>query len=252
MDTLEKPAAGWNANPKPVSTDPESKEWADYHARNDSNKAVETNPGTKPNATLPVPDHPNPDAVGHAFIRSADDKKEGGKEMGLVHAPIVSMHATSAKQDEAGAKIGEHTIVEKANFKLNHYLPELGHVKFNYPFEGLTIGQGMFIPVEKGRTTDALMTKLHSQVDKFRKQNSEIERDENGDDVMEDVAINVKKRNDDGTVQLDGNVPRLTIKSGFRPKLVGPNFVVKSVVKDDEIGENNKAVSDGALVIRLS
>lgn len=195
--------------------------------------------------------HGNPDAVEHAQLNPTADRKEGGKEMGLVHPPIVSMHPISA--NEADTEIDEHRIIENANFKLNHYMPQQGHVQFNYPFEDLEVGQGMFIPVEKGKTTDALMNKLHSQVDHFRKQQSEIERDENGDDVMEDVAINVKKRNDDGTVQLDGGVPRLSIKSGFRPKLIGPNFVVKSIVKGDKIdGDENEAEGDGALVIRMS
>lgn len=205
-----------------------------------------TNPGTKPNAQPPAPPHANPNAVEHAAIDEVK-KQEGGKDMGLRHAPIVSMHPTSERQGYQKAK--EHRIIEKANFKLNHYLPEIGHVEVNYPFERLDLNQGLFIKVES--TTDALMAKLYKQVDQYRKQNSEIERDENGDDVMEDVAINQKKRNEDGTVQLDGDKPRLGVKSGFRPKLIGPNFVIKAVVKDDKIGENDTADGDGALVIRL-
>lgn len=209
------------------------------------------NPGTKPNANPPAPPHANPNAVEHAAIKSVD-QQQGGKDMGLRHAPTVSMHPISELQGDQKAKIGEHRIIDKANFKLNHYLPELGHIEFNYPFEDLVVGQGMFVPVEENNTTDALMAKLHKQVDQYRKQNSEVERDEDGDDVMEDVAINKKKRNDDGTVQLDGDKPRLGIKSGFRPKLVGPTFVVKAVVKGDQLAENNEADHDGALVIRMS
>lgn len=208
------------------------------------------NPGTKPNANPPAPLHANPDAIEHAAIGEVA-KQQGGKDMSQIDAPIVSMHPTSEPQGDAKAKAGEHRIIDNANFKLNHYLPEIGHVDFNYPFQNLNLNQGMFIPVEENSTTDALMSKLYKQVDQYRKQNSEIERDEDGDDVMEDVAINKKKRNDDGTIQLDGDKPRLGIKSGFRPKLVGPNFVVKVVVKGDEIGENDKADRDGALIIRL-
>lgn len=208
------------------------------------------NPGTKSNAQAPAPLHANPNAVEHAAIGDIK-KQEGGKDMSQLDAPIVSMHPTSEPQGDQKAKLGEHRMIDNANFKLNHYLPEIGHVEFNYPFEDLELNQGMFIPVEENSTTDALMTKLHKQVDQYRKQNSEVERDEDGDDVMEDVAINKKKRNDDGTIQLDGDKPRLGIKSGFRPKLIGPNFVVKAVVKGDKIGENNEADGDGALVIRL-
>jgi len=38
---------------------------------------------------------------------------------------------------------------------------------------------------------------------------------------------------------------------GFRPKLLGPAFVVRAVVKGDKLSENNEAEADGALVIRL-
>lgn len=209
-----------------------------------------TDPGNKPNASQPAPKHPNPDAVEHAQIGS-NTKQEGGKDMGLINAPIVSIHPTSEKQGDASAKMGEHRIIDNASMKLNSHIPEVVQVKFNYPFEALQLNQGMFIPVEKGSTTDNLMNKIYKQVDQYRKQNSEVERDEEGDDVMVDVTINKKKRNEDGTIQLDGDTPRLTVKSGFRPKLIGPNFAVKAVVKGDKIGENDEAESDGALVIRL-
>lgn len=209
-----------------------------------------TDPGNKPNAAQPIPNHPNPDAVEHAQI-GTDDKKEGAKDMGLVHAPVVSLHPTSEKQGEADAEIGDHQIIDAANIRLNHSLPDYSKSKLIYPFEALDIDRGMFIPVEKGSTTDKLMSNVYKQVDQYRKQNSEVERDEDGDDVMEDVAINKKQRNEDGTVRMDGDVPRLGIKSGFRPKLIGPNFVVKAVVKGDKIGENDEADRDGALVIRV-
>lgn len=209
------------------------------------------NPGIKPNAQPPAPPHANPNAVEHAAIGEVR-KQQGGKDMSQIDAPIVSMHPTSEPQGDQKAKIGEHRIIDNANFKLNHYLPEVGHVEFNYPFEDLVIGQGMFILVEENSTTDALMTKLYKQVDQYRKQASEIDRDENGDDIMIDLAINQKKRNEDGTVQLDGDKPRLGIKSGFTPKLVGPTFIVKAVVKGDQLAKNNEADGDGALVIRMS
>lgn len=211
----------------------------------------DNNPGIKPQANPPIPPHANPDAIEHAQI-GTQDKQEGGKEMGLIHSPVVSMHPTSEPQGDANSKAGEHTIIDNANVRLNHYMHESAYAELKYPFEDLEIGQGMFIPVEQNSTTDKLMSMLYKQVDQYRKQNSEIERDEDGDDVMEDVAINKKKRNEDGTVQLDGGVPRLGIKSGFRPKLVGPNFVVKAVVKGDKLAEDNEADRDGALVIRMS
>jgi len=212
-----------------------------------------TNPGTKPNAEAPQPKHANPDAVDHAMIGEAGGgKQSGGRDESQVSAPTVSMHPTSQPQGDADAEIGEHRMIDYASMRLNSTtVPDHGWVDLNYPFEEMDLGQGMFIPVEKGGTTDKLMEKVYKQVDQYRKQNSEVEKDENGDDIMEDVAINVKLRNEDGTVKLDGDKPRLGIKSGFRPKLIGPNFAIKAVVKGDKIGENDEADADGALVIRL-
>ena len=211
------------------------------------------NPGTKPDVDKDAiareqNPHNNPDAVKNAQLKPVDSQ-EGGKEMGLVNAPVTSLHPTSEPQFDKEEGEADYELIDNANFKLNHYLPETGVTEFDYPFEDLEVGQGLFIPSKT--TTDALMAKLYKQVDQYRKQNSEIERDEMGDDIMIDLAINRKKRNEDGTVQLDGGVPRLGIASGFTPKLVGPSFVVKAVVKGDEIAEGNEADRDGALVIRM-
>jgi len=237
-------------------TDPaKAKEWDEYHAKQNAawNDPKQVNPGTKPDASKPVPAHKNPDTVDHAMIKGAGPAEaEGGRDESQVAAPTVSLHPTSQPQGDAAAKIGEHRIFDKASLRLHSTtVPDEAWLDLNYPFEDMKPGQGMFIPVEVGSTTDKLMAKVHKQVNQYRKQNSEQECDENGDTVMEDVAINVKQRNDDGTVKLDGDVPRLGIKSGFRPKLLGPSFAVKAVVKGDEIGEGEEADADGALVIRL-
>lgn len=231
---------------------PDKVDWSSQGSENDQD-ATQVNPGTKPAASPPKPPHDNPDAVEHAMIRGADTaKQEGGKDQSTPFAPTVSMHPTSQPQGDADQPDKpDYRIVEKASFRLNSStVPEQMWKESDYPFHELEIGQGMFCPVVRGETTDKLMSKLHKQVDEYRKQNSEVEKDENGDDVMEDVAINVKQRNDDGTIMLDGDTPRLGIKSGFRPKLIGPNFAVKAVVKGDKISENDEADNDGALVIR--
>lgn len=227
-------------------------DWASQDAEN-AQDASQVNPGTKPAASPPRPPHDNPDAVEHAMIGEAGPaKQEGGRDQSVPFAPTVSLHPTSQPQGDADTEDKpEYRVVDKASFRLNSTtVPERMWQEGDYPFNELEIGQGMFCPVEKGGSTDRLMAKLHKQVNEYRKQNSEVEKDENGDDVMEDVAINVKQRNEDGTVMLDGDMPRLGIKSGFRPKLIGPNFAVKAVVKGDKIGENNEADADGALVIR--
>lgn len=212
----------------------------------------EINPGTKPNASPEKPPHGNPDAIEHGLLRDAGPaQQEGGRDESQVAAPTVSLYPTSQPQSENDAEPGNHRIIDNVNLVIYGSVPEAMQMQFKYPFQDLQLGQGMFIPVEKHSTTDALMSQLHKQVDQFRKQNSIQECDEDGDTVMEDVAINKKQRNDDGTVKLDGDIPRLGIKSGFRPKLIGPNFAVKAVVKGDKLSENDEADADGALVIRL-
>lgn len=171
--------------------------------------------------------------------------------MGLVHAPVVSMHPTSEQQgDNKKVTEDDYRIVDKAFIHITAD-EKKADVEFKYPFNELELEQGLFIPVPEGGTTDQLMSEMYKMVANYRKQFSDVERDENGDDVMVDQAINVKKRNEDGTVQLDGGVPRLGIKSGFVPKLIGPNFIIKAIVKDDEIADGDKAEHDGVLVVRM-
>ena len=194
--------------------------------------------------------HGNPEAVEHQAIEEGGkNAKAGGKDMGLVDPPIVSLNPTSATP--ANEADDEHfEVIDAANLNLG--VDTSQHIDFKYPFADLETLQGFFVPVKPGNTTDKLMMAVHKQITQYVKQVSVPEKDEDGDDVLEDVAINKKKRNDDGTVQLDGDTPRLGIKSGFRPKLIGPTFTAKAVVKGDQLSENNEADSDGVLVIRMS
>jgi hypothetical protein len=194
----------------------------------------------------------DPNVLDHAQVSGDGKPFEGsGKDMGLMeNAPIVKMHPSSATKSDNKPK--DFKLIDNANVKLNHHIHKEGHYEFGYPFADLIVGQGIFIPLPENGNIDKFMIHMHKQVDQFRKQNSVVEKDEEGDDVMEDVAINKKKRNDDGTIQLDGDTPRLGIKSGFRPKLIGPTFAVSAAVKGDDLSENNKAEGDGVLVIRMS
>lgn len=139
----------------------------------------------------------------------------------------------------------EFKIIDNAKYELSNSV-------FLYPFADLADGQGFFIPLEPNNTMDKLVWATHKQVQQFRVQNSEIEKNDEGDDILENFTVNVKVRNPDGSIQMDGDNPKLTVSSGLRPKLIGPNFAVRVIRKDDEIGENIKADGDGVLVIRLN
>lgn len=193
----------------------------------------------------------NPNTVQHQVIHSADSKKEGGKDIGLVNAPIQSINPTSAGQSsDAAPKKKDYKIIDNANQHLN--LINRAPDDFKYQFDELDIGQGIFVPVEQNQTTDQLMADVHDQINYYREQNSECEKDKNGDDVWESVVIQTKKYKD-GVVQLDGlGKPIVGANQTNRPKLIyAANFIARAVVNGDEIGEDEKADSDGVLIVRV-
>lgn len=192
-------------------------------------------------------DKQNPNRTEHEAVAEAHPFSESGKDIGLINAPIVSLHPTSGNK----SKLKEIEAFDNANRFLNHTGPRYD---FAYPFD-MEIGQGFFVPVEQNSNIDKLIAHLHRAVDAFHKQTSIEEKDENGDDVMESVTILPKKRTLDGVIQLDsaGN-PIVGANHTNRPKLIHmAQFIIKSVVKDDELVEDGqKAESDGALVIRVA
>lgn len=193
----------------------------------------------------------NPNAVPHKALDQGDKFKNSGKDIGLVNAPVVSLNPTSGDQAEPSNE-KDYQIFDNPNRYLNFKSEQQ---KFKYPFDKMDVDQGIFIPVEKGDTTDNLVARLHKDIDAFRKQTSEVEKDENGDDVRESVVIETKKRKDD-VIQLDGaGKPIVGANQTNRYKLIySANFIVRPVVKGDalELGEGSpEAESDGALLIRV-
>lgn len=188
--------------------------------------------------------------VEHQAIAEPDPFKDSGKDIGLVHSPIVSLHPTSGNNaDQQEPK--DFKVFDNPNRYLNH---TGARYDFVYPFLDMNIGQGFFVPVQRNSTIDKLIAHLHKAVDAFHKQTSVEEKDENGDDVMESVTILPKKRTPDGVIELDGfGKPIVGANHTNRPKLVHmAQFVIKSAIKDDDIAEGQKAESDGALVIRVA
>ncbi len=186
--------------------------------------------------------------VDHPVIAESDPLKESGEEVGLLHPPIVSIHPTS---DTKTDKPKEYSLFDNANRYLNH--DGIKH-DFEYPLEIMAVGQGFFVPVEPDSNTDKTMKHLYEVLDIFHKQTAQVEKDKNGDDVLEAVTTLPKKRNLDGTIQLDGTgTPITSANHANRPKLIHiAEFVIKAAVKDDDIAEGRKAESDGVLVIRVA
>lgn len=185
----------------------------------------------------------------HQVMGDGHPYSESGKDIGLVHAPIVSMHPTSGNKGDQPKK--EFEVFGNANRYLRHTGPKHD---FAYPFLDMEIGQGFFVPVEANSNIDKLIAHLHKAVNQFHKQTAVQEKNENGDDIMESVTELPKKRLDDGVIQLDGTgKPLVGANHTNRPKLVHmAQFLIRSATKDDEIAEGKKAESDGALVIRVA
>lgn len=122
-----------------------------------------------------------------------------------------------------------------------------------YPFDELKLEQGFFIPTQPNSTTDVLLAHMQERIERIKKRYGSIETDEHGDDVWESVLIRNKKRNDDGTVQLQHGKPITGANQTNRPKYIYTrNFVVKPVVKGQELGDKVKADADGVMVIRVA
>lgn len=196
------------------------------------------------------------EAVKNAFVKSGDNNKNTGKETGLIHAPEVSLEPTS--QDSADknnsnwrSQEKKFMIIDDANkASTDPDKPDVAYYK-QYPFLDLELDQGVFIPNRPGLTTDDLMAQLHRDIYRTREFLAEVERDENGDEILECLCVLPKKRNEDGTVQLEGGKPIVGANFVQRPKLVtSRHFTVRSVVKDYDLGGGKKAPEDGVLVIR--
>jgi hypothetical protein len=143
----------------------------------------------------------------------------------------------------------------------------------------LEVGQGFFIPLEAPNTMDTLVFSIHRQIMQYKLANSEVELNEDGDEVLENVTIRSRLRNTDGSFKLgpDG-LPKISVASVLRNKLIGPSFMARAVLKGDRIvegtqeeidaenkaiakakaenkevpiNESTQAVADGVLVIRV-
>lgn len=197
----------------------------------------------------------------HPAITS-DDKpfKDSGKETSKVNAPIVSIAPASADSADAGNQLEhddwtqqpkqeryKHLIIDNAAdaaFSVEN--------KSGYPFEDLKAGQGLFIATRPGNTTDKLMAKLNKTIYHLRQRYSEPELSENGDTILNQVTVEIKKRNEDGTIQLDnGNIVKGANFEQKELRTPWRNYVVKPVVKDQNIGNETKAPHDGVIVIRV-
>jgi len=196
------------------------------------------------------------EATQHQALSDGPQPFQGsGKDVYKPHvAPIQSINPTSEPQGEI-AKWGNeknHQIIDKPNLELDPGGLKNAGGRAKYPFSELEAGQGMYIPVEQNMTTDKLMENLYREVANARMEFSEVERDENGDEIWDVVIVKTRKKNEDGTFQMGAyGKPLEGANQTSKPRLVfSRHFAVKAVVKGDDLGGGTEAPHDGALVVR--
>lgn len=183
---------------------------------------------------------------------------DSGKRTDLVDAPIISMNPVSVEKAEETNKTShpkkdeKHLKVSKANKIAPGEDPNKKYSETGYPFDDLEVDEGVFVPTEVGKTTDKLVESMHKAIYRQRYLHSEVERDEDGDEILEMLCVKTRKRNEDGTIQLH---PDLSPIEGAnfvqRPKLVSArNYMLRAVTKDWDLGDGKKAPSDGVFIIR--
>lgn len=180
----------------------------------------------------------------HPMVAEAEPFRDSGKDVHQVNPPIVSVAASSG---EKSSKSDNHVFVDNA---LDHLFDDKLYPEG--PFDNLKVGQGVFIPNEENQTTDKALAKTHKIILKLREQYSEIETNEDGDEILDQVIVSIRKRNDDGTIQLENDKPVVGANAQNMPRRIYyRNFIAKAVVKNDELSKNQKASGDGVFVIRV-
>lgn len=199
---------------------------------NYQNKPAQDNTRTKEELNL------HPKVVDKEVLRNS------GKETGLVDPPIVSVAPASGKTGKSG---DEPKILSDVSKLVGNPQDE------DYEYSKLELEQGLFIPVEPNTTTDMLLAKINKSIHRAKIRYGVPEVDENGDEILDQVCVKVKKRNEDGTIQLNNNVPITGATFQQHTKYIySRNFIAKPVMKDQEIGDGVKAESDGVVIIRVA
>lgn len=201
----------------------------------------------EPNAPDWGKDNPNSERNLHPAVADSKPYAGSGKDVGLVNPPIVSVNPSSGETSDTSKP--KHKVIKGAD----EFLCLDPNINYDFPFADLKLDEGMLIPNDAGMTTDKHMEKMYPVIYRLRQQYSEVARNEEGDEIWEQITIKVRKKNDDGTLQLEGDgKPIEGANFVHLPKLIPlRDFTVKAVVKGDKIGGSVKAPSDGVVVIRV-
>jgi len=179
----------------------------------------------------------------HAQILSNEAIKHSGKDDNQLHPGLKSVApATGKKADNQEIK-----ILDNVDLLFDDDGDE------DYPYEKLKMEQAFFIPVKPNQTTDEVLAKTLKSIEAAKKRYGEPEVNEDGDRILEVLTIETRKRNEDGSVRLNGNQPILGADFHQRPKYIYTrNFVAKAVIAGQKLSEGVEAEGDGVVVIRVA
>lgn len=190
--------------------------------------------------------------VEHTMVAENQPFKGSGKDKSIMGAPIVSMSPTS-KQPVGTPEASKPKIIDKVSDELIN-LNSFKEEDEDYPFSQLEVGQAFFVSAKNEVTTDALVEKMNARVYYTKQKYGEIEKNENGDEIWEQVTVKTRKRNDDGTIQLEPD-GKPTVGAHFThvaKMAYARNFIVRPVAKDMEISKGQNATEDGVMIIRVA
>lgn len=188
----------------------------------------------------------NQDDKPHAQILSSEALKHSGKDDNQLHPGIKSVAPAS------GEKVD---WPEDKKFKmLNDVSMLLGDDgDEDYPYEKLKLEQAFFVAVKPNQTTDQVLADILKSIDAAKKRYGEPEVNEDGDRILEVLTIETRKRNEDGTVRLNGDRPIVGADFHQRPKYIYTrNFIAKPVIAGQKLAEGVEAEGDGVVVIRVA
>ncbi len=180
----------------------------------------------------------------HPVVQNDDIVKSSGRDKGKVNPPLTSIAPSSGNPSTSEPKILED-VSELFGEDMDN----------EYPFDKLELAQAFFVPTQPNSTTDALLAKLHRSINAAKKHFGEVEVNEEGDEIWDMLCIRNKKRNPDGSIELNGDgTPNTGANFTQQPRYIYTrNYVAKAVIKGQKLGEGgSEAESDGVVVVRVA
>ena len=251
---------------QPQQSQPQGQQWDKEYDRNPSNKdndrntaAIEKNridPQPKSGSTF-APQTQSWDENGKPGNRPDDYKRSDAYN----NDPNKDAAAVERDRVEAAQENEVETDPRKIDpIKVDNIHPSFLSNSpfyspgFSHPYDELKPGEALFLGNEYGQTTDKHIELVYREIAQYKNFMSDVERDENGDVILEQVVIEDRKRDKYGNfiIEPDGNILKGALHES-RPKLIYyKHFVARAITKGQELSDNVKAERDGVLVIRVN